>query len=257
MEAVVSGPFLLEHPIWWISAPILYLVVVGMWTRFLWPSSDASATPSKFVMDPHRCLTLKRLHNPLQVASSVYVAYGLLAILAWPNVFGLQVDHGPTVAHFVHLHYLLKYYDMCDTLLILLGQKREQLSALHVLHHALILPCWGCVVWLGIGSSSGAFGALLNSVVHAVMYAYYWKSSTEGEDVATQATRKKTPSKKRWITALQLTQFGISLAHGVCMICVEETLAIRVMAAIQCAFQVVMLVMFGRFWCKRYSTKQE
>ena len=74
----------------------------------------------------------------------------------------------------VLLHYLSKFLDWMDTVFIALKKKGQQLSVLHVYHHATIGPIWGLLLWLGMGSSEVVFGALLNSFVHVCMYLHYF-----------------------------------------------------------------------------------
>ena len=58
----------------------------------------------------------------------------------------------------------------------ILKQKWEHVSTLHVVHHTLMAFTW----WWGVKFSPGGLGtfhAMINSLVHFVMYAYYGLSA--------------------------------------------------------------------------------
>jgi hypothetical protein len=145
------------------------------------------------------------LYNVVQVVVNAYVAYAIAhAVGGW--VFGLGVRESPAVRHGVYLHYLCKYLDMFDTVIIALRKKSEQLSFLHLYHHSTIVVVWGWVVhtWPAEGSSAVySYGAWINSVVHVVMYFYYGLT----------AVGIRPPFKKA-VTIFQLSQFGSCIVHA-------------------------------------------
>jgi len=71
----------------------------------------------------------------------------------------------------IYMAYLWKYYDFVDTVLLVL--KKKNLIFLHVFHHATVPLCaWMAFegrllmpLWMGMG---------INSVVHGLMYYYYY-----------------------------------------------------------------------------------
>ncbi|XP_023348093.1 elongation of very long chain fatty acids protein 4, partial [Eurytemora carolleeae] len=59
-----------------------------------------------------------------------------------------------------------------DSLFIILRKKNQQLSFLHVYHHATMFGLW----WIGtkyVAGGSSFLGAMFNCVVHVFMYTYY------------------------------------------------------------------------------------
>ena len=110
-------------------------------------------------------------YNAGQVLINLYVALAIGAALDG-RVWGIGVRDTPAIRHAVWLHFLCKYVDMLDTLIIILRKKRSQLSFLHLWHHASILIVWGWVVGTYDGASATyAYGAWINSCVHVVMCA--------------------------------------------------------------------------------------
>ena len=133
--------------------------------------------------------------NVVQVVVNAYVAYAIAhAVGGW--VFGLGVRESPAVRHGVYLHYLCKYLDMLDTVIIVLRKKREQLSFLHLYHHSSIVVVWGWVVhtWPADASAVYCYGAWINACVHVVMYFYYG---------LTAVGYRPPPAFKRGVTVFQ------------------------------------------------------
>lgn len=93
-----------------------------------------------------------------------------------------------------YIYYLSKYYEMFDTVLVLLQKSRVPNFRLQVYHHAAVVPMmWR---WLEDRMSLQWGGLLFNTFVHVVMYHYY----------AWRVLGLPTPW-KRWITKLQILQF--------------------------------------------------
>jgi len=96
-----------------------------------------------------------------------------------------------------YVYYLSKYYEMLDTVLVLLQKSRVPNFNLQVYHHAVVV----IMAWLwGEQRQSLQWPALMfNCLVHVVMYQYY----------AWRVLGLPTPW-KRWITKLQILQFVTS-----------------------------------------------
>ena len=158
------------------------------------------------------------LYNVVQVLINAYVAYAIAAPLGgW--VVGIGVVDSPALRYGVWLHYLCKYLDLVDTLIIAVRKKSDQLSFLHLWHHATIVVVWGWVVntWpTGAEGGTGvyAYGAWINSCVHVIMYGYYGITA-----IGVRLPR----SVKRSVTTCQLTQFVSCIVHAVCALLFDTT----------------------------------
>ncbi|KAI3368843.1 hypothetical protein L3Q82_025824 [Scortum barcoo] len=87
----------------------------------------------------------------------------------------------------------------------ILRKKNNQVTFLHVYHHATMIFNW----WLGIKYVAGGqsfFIGLVNTFVHVVMYSYYGLA-------AFGPHMQKYLWWKRYITSLQLLQFLLFLLH--------------------------------------------
>ena len=106
-------------------------------------------------------------------------------------------EQSGTLVFIYYVNYLLKYYELLDT--IFLALKHKPIGFLHAYHHpATLVLTWGQLVdctgvqWVVIS---------LNLLVHTVMYFYY----------AMAALKIRIPW-KRMVTVLQIGQFVIDLA---------------------------------------------
>ena len=98
--------------------------------------------------------------------------------------------------------YVSKYYEMVDTLLIVLRGRR--VIALHALHHAL-MPLVMYLLFEGTVSVSLVALSVVNSFVHIVMYSYY---------LATALNLRPPDVWKKQITRLQIFQFSLGVFGG-------------------------------------------
>jgi len=156
------------------------------------------------------------LYNAAQVVINAYVAYALFAATGGA-VWGMGMSDTPAVRYGVWLHYLCKYLDMIDTLIIVLRKKSEQCSFLHLWHHSTIVIVWGWVVntWPAENSSAVyAYGAWINACVHVIMYFYYG---------LTAVNIRPPPALKKSVTVVQLTQFASCIIHAITSVFVDVT----------------------------------
>jgi len=100
------------------------------------------------------------------------------------------------IAFASYFNYLLKYYELLDTLFLVL--KKKDLEFLHVYHHALTLML--CQIQLKGHTSIQWIPITLNLFVHVLMY-YYYAATSIGKQVWW----------KKYLTALQIYQFVIDI----------------------------------------------
>jgi hypothetical protein len=101
-------------------------------------------------------LILHQVYNVAQVALNIYMIWGLAVVPQLPtNIFGINLAYNARIEWFVYVHYLSKFLDFFDTLFIILrGKDKEQLSFLHVYHHASIGMIWGTLLYIGHGNGT-------------------------------------------------------------------------------------------------------
>jgi len=142
----------------------------------------------------------------------------------------------------IWLHYQNKYLEMLDTLFMVMRKKTKQVSFLHCYHHLLLLWAWFAVCKIGCGGES-YFGALMNSIIHVLMYGYYFLSTL----------KVKVPWKP-YLTQCQMLQFVICLAHGI------YAAVVGIYPVSLCALEMWvmtnMLYLFNRFYQQAYKNKK-
>eukprot|EP00128_Syssomonas_multiformis_P008796 Colp12_sorted_trinity150504_noHs@1930 len=141
----------------------------------------------------------------------------------------------------IFLHYMSKYLDIIDTVIIVIHKKEDQLSFLHYYHHLSIIWCWWAVlIWR---EPDAYLGALLNSVVHAVMYGYYLLTSYK---IAVPTFIKKN------ITTMQQIQF-LAVSSQSIMVFKYADAARHLAAAVQLWEMLSLFVLFSFWRMKRYA----
>ena len=187
-----------------------------------------------------------KMYNTAQVALNVYMIWGLCVLSSPTNIFGINEKYTARLEYFVWVHYMSKFLDYFDTVFIILrGKEKQQLSFLHVYHHASIGMIWGTLLYMGHGNGTAGFGALINSVIHCMMYSHYlWTSFGLNNPF------------KKMITQAQLIQFAMCICHAVCVLA-WETILPRHMAWAQFVYHIQMLGLFGHFYRKSYIASKK
>lgn len=149
----------------------------------------------------------------------------------------------------VHAYYLLKIFDLFDTVFFILRKKYNQVSFLHVYHHVVI----AFSAYLGSQYITGGqlmFQGIANVFVHAVMYFYYFYTSFKPE-------LKNSLWWKKYITQFQMLQFFLVMLHFSIPLILKQCIFPKfwlIMGLIQNGF---MLAMFSDFYYKTYVRKNK
>lgn len=200
--------------------------------------------------EPSSVGTAMRVHNIFLGAFSGLMFVALLAEVAGVvrrfGVVGSWCDlqaYTPFLAAIYYHNYLAKYYELLDTVFLVL--RKKPLTFLHVYHHSATLLL--TAVQLSDRTTVQWVPILLNLGVHTVMYAYYAMRSFG-----------YTPWWKRYLTGFQITQFVVDMAvclyaswrytQGVC----DATLRSSVVG---CAILGSYLLLFLRFYSNTYGAR--
>jgi len=81
-----------------------------------------------------------------------------------------------TLAYFCWMYYVSKYYELFDTVLMVV--KHKPLTVLHLWHHAVIGPM--SLSWLRGNWMLHWYGAAVNTLIHVFMYFYYFAVKAYG-----------------------------------------------------------------------------
>jgi len=183
---------------------------------------------------------LMRVYNAFQVGLCLYMCWGLWQN-PFPNVFRINIPYTQSDEYFIWVHMLSKWVDYMDTLIMLLRKKDEQLSFLHVFHHATIPLVWAFLLYVNAAYSTVTLGAFLNSVIHVIMYSHYFISSFG----------IRNPF-KRVVTQCQISQFMFLIVHSIVALVWEKVIP-RYLSYIQFVYQMLMFVMFSNFYQGSYK----
>lgn len=191
--------------------------------------------------NPVKCDFIVRLYNAGQIILNLYMIYGLYINVDRPMTFRINQKYTRNIEYFMDIHYLSKIYDFCDTFFIILRKKYDQLSFLHIYHHATILIVWGFLSETGHNNGTASYGAFINSIIHLLMYTHYMITSF----------RIENPLKKI-LTHLQIIQFVTCVIHVFVVILYEDIFPKRY-AYIQLFYHAIMIVLFVNFYKKKYK----
>jgi len=194
--------------------------------------------------------------NVIQIVACFYTVYQGIT-LAWGNKYRLVCEpvgdfNNPLVVDiawkFCYGYFVIKLVDLLDTVFFVMRKKQKQVSFLHVYHHTgMVCLSWGFVKWLPGGH--GSFLIILNSSVHIVMYFYYLLTAYDEE-------YKKSSWWKKYVTQIQIIQFGMILLHFTTVFFVENCSYPKIPSIILIPQNLFMIILFSDFYRKAYLVKK-
>jgi len=149
-----------------IVASVVYLSFVNWWGPALMKGRPAMELQNSMLV-----------YNVYQTVLNIAMCYGFVKAvydLGW-SWWGNELDLSHTtydIGFWIWVHYTNKYIELLDTVFMILRNKHEQVSFLHVYHHCLLIWAWFAVSKVACGGDA-YFGALANSFIHVLMYSYY------------------------------------------------------------------------------------
>ncbi|XP_064482570.1 very long chain fatty acid elongase AAEL008004-like [Ornithodoros turicata] len=193
-----------------VKYPSMVLSTIGLYLYFVkvWGPNYMKGR------QPYNLKTAILLYNAFMVVASTVFLVRILSLTYVGGGYslfcqGLDYSTAPMAMELLNVYWWLRIVrlaDFLDTIFFVLRKKFSQVSALHVVHHALVaLDCW---FWHRIGTDGhSSFIICLNTFVHVVMYSYYLLSSLGPH-------MQKYLWWKRYLTQLQITQFIVAMFHG-------------------------------------------
>lgn len=189
-----STPIMAHHITPMVTC-IIYIMVLALLKKFI-----------AWRQKPYDLNWLVVIHNGvLSIASCILLLISLVELhrmVSASSLFDVYCDphikfNAGRIYLFYHINYLFKFWELFDTVLLVLRGKTTPF--LHVYHHASTLVlCWSqmraesCMQWIPM---------IINLTVHVIMYAYF----------AMHALGIKCWWKK-YLTRLQILQFMVGLS---------------------------------------------
>lgn len=199
-------------------------------------------------MKPRQSFSLEKsmiLYNLAQIICNGYIVIQMLYELYrrnlpfWGNSYLKDDPEEYMLSLCIYLHYLTKYLELLDTVFMVLRKKIQQISFLHVYHHALMFWAWYVVCKTECGGDA-YFGACVNSFIHVIMYSYYLS-----------ALFKWPFPFKKYITRMQMAQFVIVSIHSLYVLYHGHMSTF--LASFQLSVMISMLILFSQFYTSKYK----
>uniref|UniRef100_A0A8D8A5Q1 Elongation of very long chain fatty acids protein n=1 Tax=Culex pipiens TaxID=7175 RepID=A0A8D8A5Q1_CULPI len=143
-----------------------------------------------------------------------------------------------------YFNYAIKTLELVETVLFALRKKQNQISFLHVYHHA----CTFAIAWIFakyVGGSMLTYTIIVNSTVHMFMYSYYLMA------IFSKQLPFKLNAMKKFITVFQIVQL-MSILVNIGFAMRESCSLPRVYLSIYLPYMVILLWMFFSFYYKTY-----
>lgn len=229
------------YPVWTLTISYIAFVLLG-------PRIMKNRKPFNlqwFLVIYNLGLVALSLYMFIEIFLSIYDA-GYDMICASYNRDSIKNPKELRVAKVLWWYFFSKAIELLDTVCMIARKKFEQVSFLHVFHHATMLNIWWWSLMFIPGGMSW-FGSWLNCLVHVVMYLYYGLS-------AIPSLRGKLWW-KAYITRFQLVQFVITFVH--------TTNSLRVGCDfphwgqyLLTSYMIVMVILFGNFYFQAYVKRR-
>ncbi|VVC42056.1 ELO family, conserved site,ELO family [Cinara cedri] len=196
-----------------------------------------------------------KIYNIIQILFSLYLlreAFRLLWLRFDYRFFCVEMNKDPDVAKeqvfTVWLFLMSRLLDLLDTIFFVLRKKHNQITFLHVYHHAIVVS----LAWFIINfypGGQGAFFGTVNSFVHVIMYSYYLLTIINPE--------YKKAWWKKYLTILQLVQFVITGLHALLSVMEPDCDFPKFMMYLGISQDIFMFILFYDFYKKTYSTPKK
>ncbi|XP_078531256.1 very long chain fatty acid elongase 7 [Lissotriton helveticus] len=232
-----------------MSSPIPQTIIVAFYIYFV-----TSLGPK--LMENRKPFELKQImmiYNFSMVLFSSYMCYEFL-MSGWATGYSYKCDivdysrspQAVRMAWTCWLYYFSKHIELLDTIFFVLRKKNSQITFLHVYHHSVMLWTW----WFGVKFAAGGLGtfhALINCIVHVIMYIYYGVSALGPE-------YQKYLWWKKYMTSVQLVQFIMVTTHIAQFFFMEDCqYQFPVFLYVIWTYAFVFLVLFLNFWYHAYT----
>ncbi|XP_023718136.1 elongation of very long chain fatty acids protein AAEL008004 [Cryptotermes secundus] len=195
-----------------------------------------------------------RMYNLVQIILCAFL-FKMLYDLEWGRkyrIFCEPLDYtsprGLHAAKLMYMYFLLKVFDLCDTVFFVLRKKSNQVTFLHVYHHIMML----FTVWAATKFVPGGHGEMVvyvNSFVHVVMYSYYFMTSMWPQ-------YRNNLWWKKYITQLQMIQFVFIGLHAYSALLIKDCIYSRIMATVTGTQSLLVFIMFYNFYRKSYLRRK-
>ncbi|XP_034945966.1 elongation of very long chain fatty acids protein AAEL008004 [Chelonus insularis] len=207
---------------------------------------------------PFQLKTVLILYNGFQVLFSIW----LVSLVSNVNFFNSILPNNscrdynkPTSKEFQYMisaggwwYFFAKIIELLDTVFFVLRKKQNQVTFLHVYHHTITALFSWCYLKL-LPGEQGLLIGFLNSLVHVVMYSYYLIAALGPQ-------YRKYLWWKKYMTGMQLIQFGLMLVYLVSILAMDCAMP-KALTYFFVTNVVIFIYLFSDFYRKTYNTKKK
>ncbi|XP_030845097.1 elongation of very long chain fatty acids protein 4 [Strongylocentrotus purpuratus] len=192
----------MESPLLTLVITALYLVMIRTGPKMM-ENQKPMELKNSMILYNFACVLL----SGYIVIEGIYSGYKAGYSISCQQVVHSYEEYEHRIAKVLWWFYFSKFFEMLDTTFFILRKRNNQVTFLHVYHHATMFVLW----WIGIKWVAGGqalFGAILNSFIHVVMYSYYCLAAMGPQF-------HKYLWWKKYLTILQFVQFCLGMAHAI------------------------------------------
>ncbi|XP_017004978.2 very long chain fatty acid elongase F [Drosophila takahashii] len=199
-----------------------------------------------------------KAYNIIQIAYNMILLVFAVYFMVGPGDYSFKCISNLPLDHeyknwerwLSYSYFFNKFMDLLETVFFVLRKKDRQITFLHVFHHVYMVY-FGFLYLYYYGYGGHAFFLItFNVVVHVLMYTYYYQSSVN------QNLRNDLWWKK-YITIVQLIQFGIILSHSIYILRQDDCHTSRLSATWGSIISVIFIILFGNFYLRAYIIPQK
>ncbi|KAL0109559.1 hypothetical protein PUN28_014549 [Cardiocondyla obscurior] len=157
-----------------------------------------------------------------------------------------NTKHAQAMSRGAWWYFFAKIIELLDTIFFVLRKKQNQITFLHVYHHTITAIFSWCYLKF-LPGEQGVIIGFLNSTVHVIMYSYYLIA-------ALGPKYRKYLWWKKYMTSIQLVQFGLMLIYLVLTLIID----CRTPKALTYFFTIVVIIfmyLFNDFYRQTYKKK--
>ncbi|CAH1997748.1 unnamed protein product [Acanthoscelides obtectus] len=190
------------HELWILGKPVQIVAITTTYLYFVLKLGPQ-------LMKNRKAFDIKMLmmvYNVLQIVLNAYIVYGCYSLLteSWVSwkCFPMEYSnslHSRKALDLGQIFFLLKVFDLFDTVFFILRKSYRQVTFLHLYHHTcMLVGIWGGIQFVCGGES--LWIGLVNATVHTIMFTYYFFAAYDPR-------WKDNLTAKKILTQLQLVQF--------------------------------------------------
>lgn len=196
-----------------------------------------------------------RLYNLFMVLLNLYGVVQACRLLNYGmDIWGCRpINHASTdkksldIIRIGYIFLISRFIEFFDTICFTLRKKYNQVSTFHVFHHFSV----PIAVWFFLKFAPGGNSAIfpfLNSIIHTVMYSYYF--------LATYPALQASLWWKKYLTLAQIVQFFIMIVHSAQPLFIPTCQFPKVFLMTNIIFSCIFIYLFTNFYLNAYCSKE-